>query len=88
MIKKKLCCILAEGSILMGLCCACAGSQNAEITEKQLESTPIETAASDAAEIKTDVETDNEIDASADAAAVPARPPALSGALSQESHFC
>ena len=67
MIKKKLCCILAEGSILMGLCCACAGSQNAEITEKQLESTPIETAASDAAEIKTDVE----IDATADAAVAP-----------------
>ncbi len=75
MIKKKLCCILAEGSILMGLCCACAGSQNAEITEKQLESTPIETAASDAAEIKTDVEsdieTDVEIDATADAAVAP-----------------
>ncbi len=79
MIKKKLCCILAEGSILMGLCCACAGCQNAEITEKQLESTPIETAASDAAEIKTDVEsdietdveTDVEIDATADAAVAP-----------------
>ena len=71
MIKKKLCYILAEGSILMGLCCACAGNQNAEIAEKQLESTPIETAASDAVEIKTDVETDVEIDATADAAVAP-----------------
>lgn len=49
MLKKNICCILAEGIIIMGLCCSCADSQNAEETEKISEGVTIETDIPDTA---------------------------------------
>ncbi|MDE6363698.1 MAG: hypothetical protein K2L86_05455 [Lachnospiraceae bacterium] len=50
--KKKICCILAEGIIIVGLCCACAGSHIVEDTEKILARAPIETDMPETANVE------------------------------------